>query len=125
MRAGTMLTCSLLLVWDKYVAALEARKGFVPAPPLMGVAAMTDQGHFAAGVCLFAADRLVVAEFLVTNPDIPMWERHAGVVAGAQAIVTYGRVAGKTPMFLIRHKGLESAIKRAGFQSNGAVVWVG
>ena len=29
---------------------------------------MTDEGHFAAGVCLFPADRLEVAKFLVTNP---------------------------------------------------------
>jgi hypothetical protein len=114
----------LLSVWDKYVAALQARKAFVPAPPSAGVAAMTDEGHFAAGVCLYPADRLVVAEFLVTNPDIPMWERHAGVVAGAEAIVTYGKVSGKTPMFLIHHKGLAKAIARAGFQTNGAVVWV-
>lgn len=113
----------LLSVWDQYVAALQARKAFVPAPAI-GVAAMTEEGHFAAGVCLYPADRLVVAEYLVTNPNISMWERHAGVVAGAEAVVTYGRVSGKTPMFLIRHKGLEKAIKRAGFSTNGAVVWV-
>lgn len=114
---------SLLTVWDQYVAALTKRQAFIPSPS-MGVAALTDQGHFAAGVCLYPADRLVVAEFLVTNPDIPMWERRDGVLAGAEAIVTYARVSGKTPMFLIRHRGLESVIKRAGFASNGAVVWV-
>jgi hypothetical protein len=119
-----MTVVSLLAVWEKYVLALQARKAFVPAPPSMGVAAVSDRGDFCAGVCLFPADRLVVAEFLVTNPEVHMWERHAGVVAGAQAIVTYGKVSGKTPMFLIRHKGLERAIQRAGFSSNGAVVWL-
>lgn len=115
----------LYSVWKEYVQACEVRKFPVPAPPEAGFAVLTDQGHFAAGVCLYPAQRLCVAEFLVTNPEIPMWERHQAVVEMAKAFVTYAAVACKTPWVMVRSNGLARALVRAGFFTNGARCFVG
>lgn len=112
-------------VWKEYVQACEARKFAVPHPPEAGFAAVTDRGDFAAGVCLYPAQSLCVAEFLVTNPDIPMWERHKAVVEMGHAFVQYAAVACKTPWVMVRTPGLARALIRAGFFTNGARCFVG
>lgn len=120
-----MQIVSLWRVWDKYILALQARSSPTPHPASIGFAAVTDQGHFAAGVAIYPADRLVVAEFLVTNPDIPMWERHQAVVEMGKALQTYGLVANKTPMVMVRHRGIARVLTKLGFATNGAACFVG
>ncbi len=110
--------------WKEYSLACTLRNINVPQMPEAGFAAMGD-GYFAAGVCLFPAQRLCVAEFLVTNPEIPMWERHQAVVEMGQAFVQYAAVACKTPWVMVRSPGLARALIRAGFFTNGARCFVG
>lgn len=116
---------SLWRVWDKYIRALQLRSAPTPHPASIGFGVVTDRGDFAAGCCIYPADRCVVAEFLVTNPEIPMWERHQAVVEMGKALLTYCRVANKTPFVNVRHQGLGRALKRAGFATNGAVCFTG
>ena len=112
-------------VWQQYAKALGTHKAPVPAPTASGLGYLTDRGDFAAGCCFFPADRLIVAEFLVTNPEIPMWERHHAVVEMAKAFQTHAIGSGKTPWVMVRHRGVARAIERAGFKSNGAVCYHG
>lgn len=116
----------ILTRWDDYRKALEARGAFVPAPGAGGgIAAITDKGDFGAGCVFFPADRLIVAEFLVTNPEIPMWERHACVVEMARSFQTHAAASGKSAWLMVRHRGIARAIERAGFKTNGAVCYQG
>lgn len=115
----------LWAAWKEYVQACEARKFGVPSMPEAGFAAMTDEGHFAAGVCLYPSQKLCVAEFLVTNPDIPMWERHKAVVEMAKAFVTYAAVSCKTPWVMVRSDGLARILVKVGYFTNGARCFVG
>jgi len=115
----------LWVAWKEYVQACEARKFPVPMSPEAGFAVMTDQGHFAAGVCLYPAQRLCIAEFLVTNPDIPMWERGKAVKEMAKAFLTYAAVSCKTPWIMVRHPALARILLREGFSTNGARCFVG
>lgn len=110
--------------WGQYVEACQKRKAVVPNLPECGFAAMGD-GYFAAGVCLYPARDLCVAEYLVTNPDIPMWERHHAVVEMAKAFLLYATVSCKTPWVMVRSPGLARALIRAGYFTNGARCFVG
>lgn len=115
---------SLHRVWDQYVRCFQLRGEQAPGPTT-GFGCLTDLGHFAAGCCIFPADRVVLAEFLVTNPEIPMWERHYAVIEMGKAFQTYGHVANKTPIINAHHRGLARALTRAGFKTNGAVCFTG
>lgn len=111
--------------WPQYVEACQKRNIPIPAPPEAGFACLTDKDDFAAGVCLYPAHALCVAEYLVTNPDIPMWERHKAVVEMAQAFILYATVSCKTPWIMVRSPGLARALIRAGYFTNGARCFVG
>lgn len=113
----------LYQVHEQYDSAFRKRQVQLPwlRAGTVGFAVVTDRGDFAAGVVIYPAEGLVVAEHLVTNPDIPMWERHQGVVEMAKAFRVYATVANKVPMIMVRHRGLARALMRAGFKSNGAM----
>lgn len=115
---------SIALNWEKYAKVLQARQVFVPAPTQSGLCYVED-GCLHAGACFFPADRLIVAEFLVTNPDIAMWERHRAVVELGRAFILHAAAAGKTPWAMVRHQGVGRALRRAGFITNGAVCFSG
>lgn len=109
--------------WPDFEKALRARQAFVPAPTTNGLCAYTDQGHFAAGALFFPADRLIIAEFLVTNPEIPMWERHHAVVDLGRAFILHANASGKSPWIMVRHPGLGRTLARAGYVTGGAVLY--
>lgn len=116
----------ILTRWDSYRKAHDAHKTLAPQLGIGGgIAAVTDQGHFGAGVLFFPADRVIIAEFLVTNPDIPMWERRICVLELAKAFQTHAIASGKSAWMMVRHRGLAKVIARAGFSSNGAVCFQG
>lgn len=115
----------LSMAWADYQKAAQAQKmAFIPSPPPAGLAIRTDKGDFACGVCLFPTTHgVVIAEFLVTSPEIPMWERHHAVVECAKGIGSYAICAGMDLWMPIRIAGIKRAVERAGFKSRGTEVY--
>lgn len=123
---GEFVAIPLSMAWQDYLAAASAQKAKA-GPPIMppaGLAVRTDRGDFACGVCLYPTNfGIVVAEFLVTNPDIPMWERHGAVVRCAYAARDYSVCAGLDLWMPVRLPGVKRALERAGFKSRGTEVY--
>jgi hypothetical protein len=120
------LVVPLASVWKEYQQAAVAQqsKTFPPVPPPAGVGVRTDKDDFACGVCLYPSHfGIVIAEFLITNPEIPMWERHFAVVECAKAIGHYAAGAGLDLWMPIRLDGIKRAVERAGFKSRGTEVY--
>lgn len=115
----------LATVWKEYQEAAKAHKmPFIPQPPPAGLAVRTEKGDFACGVCLFPTGHgVVIAEYLVTNPAIPMWERHHAVVECARGIGHYALCAGMDLWMPIRIDGIKRAVARAGFKSRGTEIY--
>ncbi len=112
--------------WSHFEQALRAREAFVPAPTPNGLTAFScpgPEGYFMAGALFFPADRLIIAEFLVTNPDIPMWERHRAVVELGKSFLLHAAASGKSPWIMVRHRGVARALERAGYRTGGAVLY--
>ncbi len=115
----------LSMAWEDYLKAAQAHKmPFIPSPPPAGLAVRTDRGDFACGVCLYPTNHGVVfAEFLVTNPEVSMWERHVGVVECARGIGSFAKCAGLDLWMPIRLEGIKRAVERAGFTTRGVEVY--
>lgn len=123
---GDFVAIPLSMAWQDYVKAAVAQKAKAgpPQPPPAGLAIRTERGDFACGVCLYPTNAgIVIAEFLVTNPEIPMWERHFAVVECARGIGAYAKCVGLDLWMPIRLKGIKRAVERAGFQSRGTEVY--
>lgn len=113
------------LMWKEYQeAAVKQKIEKMPLEPPAGIAIKTDRGDFACGVCLYPTPyRMVIGEYLVTNPDLPMWERHVAVVCAAESIKHYALCSGQDLWFPIRLAGIKKAAERAGLRTRGTEIY--
>lgn len=110
--------------WEAYQKAAVAQKAVQIAQPPGGVAAVSERGDFVCGVALYPTPwNTIIAEHLVTNPELPMWERHAGVIRIAHAARDHAICFNSDLWFAVRHPGLKRTLERAGYKSRGAEVF--
>lgn len=113
-------------VWKEYLTAAQKQFGAEPRIPSpdAGVGVEVRDRYFVCGVGLYLTPfRVAIAENLVTNPDIPMWERHQGMRVIGAAMKTWAKVAGVELWLPIRLAGIKSAARAAGFEGTGLEIF--
>lgn len=111
------LVCVTQHWWNKYVEICEHRKALVPYPVKTGLF-VAEGDELVAGVLIYdTTGPFLFFEHLVTNETASMRKRYVAVRMMAAQIENYSRTMGKYPMILVRHKGIELILKRAGLVS--------
>jgi hypothetical protein len=72
----------------------------------------------------FQAGPFLYLEYLATNPELSLKERHRGVVSLVRAVKAHAAVLGLAPVAFPRDRGLELILAREGFAERPCKVMV-
>jgi hypothetical protein len=108
--------------YELYFSWFKARDALVPAPCEDAVA-VTVKGELAAVALVYPTPGpYAVVEHLATNPALSLRTRYDAVVYGAHALRSYGVMRQKLMLCFPVSRGLEGALRRAGFVEGGKVM---
>lgn len=108
--------------YELYCSWFKARGATAPLPP-EDAALVSVGGVLAAVACIYpSTGPYAVVEHLATNPELSMRVRYDAVVYGAHALRSYGVMRMKWMLCFPVSRGLEGALRRAGFAESGTVM---